>query len=275
MEQRLASGHLYGEMLGQREAAGLVLMETAYSPGLRLPRHSHEHAGFCFVLRGTFDRVYERRTWACGPSSLSFHPSDERHSERFAGEGARLFSIQISQRLLERARDYSIALGDSAVFQGGLPAQLALRLYGEYRRMDDVSPLAIEGLALEIMAEASRRSVGSAERRTPAPRWLRQAVELLHAQFSETPTLSAVAQSVGVHPVHLARTFRQHYRCTVGDYVRRLRVESACRTLSTSDTPLAEVALLAGFSSQSHFSTAFKLHTGMTPAEYRSAFRPR
>lgn len=275
MAPRLPSGHLYGEALGRRETAGFVLMETAYSPGLRLPRHSHEHAGFCFVLRGTFDRAYERRTSACGPSSLSFHPSDERHSERFDGAGARLFSFQISQRVLERARDYSIALDDSAVFRGGVLAQLALRLYGEYRRMDEVSPLSIEGLALEIMAEASRHSVRSREHRRPEPRWLRQAVELLHAQFSEPLTLSAVAQSVGVHPVHLARTFRQRYRCTVGDYVRRLRVESACRALATSDTPLAEVALLAGFSSQSHLSTAFKLNTGMTPAEYRAAFRRR
>lgn len=274
MEPRLPSGHLYGEMLGRHEAAGFVLMETAYAPGLKLPRHSHEHAGFCFVLRGTFDRVYERRTWACGPSSLSFHPSGERHSERFDAVGARLFSIQTSQRLLERARDYSIALDDSAVFRGGRLAQLAVRLYGEYRRMDEVSPLAIEGLAFEIMAEASRRPEWSGRRR-PAPRWLQRAVEILHAHYSETLTLSAVAQSAGVHPVHLARTFRQHYRCTVGDYVRQLRVESACRTLSTSDTPLAEVALLVGFSSQSHLSTAFKLHTGMTPTEYRSAFRPR
>jgi AraC family transcriptional regulator len=211
----------------------------------------------------------------CGPSSLSFHPSGERHSEHFDGAGARLFSIQTSQRLLESVREYSIVLDDSAVFRGGLLAQFALRLYGEYRRMDDVSPLAIEGLALEIMAEASRRFVRLRERQSPAPRWLRQAAEILHAQFSETLTLSALAQSVGVHPVHLARTFRQQYRCTVGDYVRRLRVEAACRALSTSDTPLAEVALLAGFSSQSHLSTTFKQHTGMTPTEYRSAFRPR
>ena len=275
MEQRLPSGHLYGEMLGCREAAGFVLMETVYAPGRKLPPHSHEHAGFCFVLRGTFDRVYERKSWACGPSSLSFHPSDERHSERFDGAGARLFSIQTSQRLLERAREYSVMLDDSAVFRGGLLARLALRLYGEYRRMDDASPLAIEGLAFEIMAEASRRSVRPTERRSPEPRWLRQAVEILRAQFPEAPTLSAVAQSVGVHPVHLARTFRRHYRCTVGDYVRRLRVESACRTLATSDTPLADVALLAGFCSQSHLSTAVKQHTGMTPTEYRTAFRRR
>ena len=275
MAPRLPSGHLYGETLGRRDTAGFVLTETAYSPGLRLPRHSHEHAGFCFVLWGTFDRAYERRTSACGPSSLSFHPADERHSERFGGAGAHLFSFQISQHVLERARDYSIALDDSAVFRGGALAQLALRLYGEYRRMDEVSPLSIEGLALEIMAEASRHSIRTGEQRRPEPRWLRQAVEILHAQFSETPTLSAVAQSVGVHPVHLARTFRQRYRCTVGGYVRRLRVESASRALSTSDTPLAEVALLAGFSSQSHLSTAFKLYTGMTPAEYRDAFRRR
>ena len=275
MGQELPSDHLYGKTLRRREVAGFLLAETAYSPGLMLPRHSHELAGFCFVLKGSVERFYDAKSRVCRPSGLSFIPSGEKHSERFSDAGARLFSIQIVPRWLEHVRDYSAVPDAPAVFGGEVISQLMTRLYAESRRTDEASPLAVEGLALEIMAEASRRPVGSAERRTPAPRWLRQAVELLHAQFSETPTLSAVAQSVGVHPVHLARTFRQHYRCTVGDYVRRLRVESACRTLSTSDTPLAEIALLAGFSSQSHFSTAFKLHTGMTPAEYRSAFRPR
>ncbi|HLK61072.1 MAG TPA: helix-turn-helix domain-containing protein, partial [Chthonomonadaceae bacterium] len=72
---------------------------------------------------------------------------------------------------------------------------------------------------------------------------LRQAQALLHTQFAENLTLSQMAETVGVHPMHLARLFRQHCRCTLGDYVRQLRVDYACRELASSDASLVEIAL--------------------------------
>jgi AraC family transcriptional regulator len=273
MKTKLLSGTSYGETLKSREVAGLVLMETLYSPGLKIPRHSHEHSCFCFVLQGTFTEIYGAKTRACKPLTLTFHPSDEMHSEDFDNAGGRLFSIVVGSPWLERVREHSTALNSSADFHGDFTAWLATRLYYEFQEMDEVSPLAIEGFALEMLAEASRRHAMISERKPL--RWLEQARELLHARFSECLTLAEIAESVGVHPVHLARTFHQRYRCTVGEYIRRLRIEFTCRELSTSGTPLVEIALLAGFSSQSHFSSTFKRLTGMTPAEYRSVFRSR
>jgi AraC family transcriptional regulator len=80
-----------------------------------------------------------------------------------------------------------------------------------------------------------------------------------------------IADLVGVHPVHLASTFRQHYRCTIGEYVRHLRIEFACRMISSSEASLADIALAAGFFDQSHFSKAFKQLTGMTPSQFRTS----
>jgi AraC family transcriptional regulator len=87
------------------------------------------------------------------------------------------------------------------------------------------------------------------------------------------PTLSQLAAEVGVHPIYLARSFRKHYRCTVGEYVRRLRIETACREISVSRKSLSEIATASGFYDQSHFSNAFKRYTGMTPAEFRARVR--
>jgi AraC family transcriptional regulator len=272
MEQTLPYGHLNGKILRRNEAAGFVMLESVYAPGLKVPLHSHEQAGFCFVLRGTFERAYERTSRVCRPASLSFHPAGEKHSERFYHSGAHLFSIQVGPQWLERVREYAVGLDDSAVFDGGLISQLATRLYAESQRIDEVSPLAIEGLTLEIMAEALRR--GEPTER-PTARWLKQARELLHEKFNEPLTLTDVAREVHIHPVHLARVFHHHYRCTVGEYVRQLRVEFTRHELSATDKPLSEIALLAGFSSQSHFSTVFKSHTGLTPAEYRRIVRSR
>jgi AraC family transcriptional regulator len=148
-----------------------------------------------------------------------------------------------------------------------------LRLYNEYRHRDAWSPMAIEGLSLEILAELSRSTAKATDAGTP--RWLEQAKEILAVRLTDAPSLADLANHVGVHPVHLAREFRRRFNCTIGDFIRQLRIESACREIAQADATLCDIALRAGFYDQSHFSNTFKRFTGMTPAAYRAACRPR
>jgi AraC family transcriptional regulator len=273
MSLTLPDGHFYGETLANREVAGFRLTETAYPPRLRLPKHSHERPYFCFILQGVYDEIYGQQGRVCRRSMLVYHPSGEVHSQHFNEAAGRLFRIEVNPAWLERVRETVPILNDSLEFQGGQLPWLAAKLHLEFREMDEVSALAIEGLTLEIVAAASRRSAHVSSR--VPPRWLEQAREMIHARSAERLTLSALAQAVSVHPVYLAREFRRHYRCTVGEYVRRLRIEFACREIIHSDASLVEIASAAGFYDQSHFSKTFKRLTGLTPAQYRAGFRSR
>jgi AraC family transcriptional regulator len=239
-----------------------------------MPRHSHAPAYFSLLLQGGYTERDDRQSRTCQPSALILHPPGSEHAVQFHNARVRIFRVEVKPPWLERVREQATVLDRPAEFQGGWPARLAARLYHEFREMDDAaSPLAIEGIALEILAEAARRQHRAFERQPP--RWLGRVRELLHAQFPEPLTLARVAEAAGVHPVHLAREFRRHYRCTVGEYVRRLRVERACREIAKSDVPLVEIASAAGFYDQSHFSRTFKRLTGLTPAAFRAACRGR
>jgi AraC family transcriptional regulator len=79
-----------------------------------------------------------------------------------------------------------------------------------------------------------------------------------------------VASAIGVHPAYLARVFKAHHGVSVGEYGRRLRLAWAASEIARSDTPLATVAIRAGFADQSHFTRLFKRHVGITPARYRA-----
>ena len=130
--------------------------------------------------------------------------------------------------------------------------------------MDDLSPVVIEGLALEALGLLTRLHRCGAQERG-VPQWLLHAREMVHDQFRQPLGLSAVARAAGVHPVQLARTFRRVHGCTVGEYIRRLRVECAERLLIGSSRSLAEIALAAGFHDQSHLSRAFRSALGVPP----------
>ena len=78
-----------------------------------------------------------------------------------------------------------------------------------------------------------------------------------------------------MHPVTLARAFRTFYGCSVGEYLRRVRVDLAGRWLSDTNLGLAQIALSAGFCDQSHFSNVFRRIIGLTPSRYRREARSR
>jgi AraC family transcriptional regulator len=245
----------------------------SYSPAFTIPRHAHECAFFGFVLEGTYTENYERRSRECNPSSLLFHPEGEVHSEVHENVVVRIFSVEPAPSWLEQVHEHSDILKQPFACQGGPVAHLAVRLYREFREQDALTPIALEGLLLELLATVCRQPTGTATH-TP-PQWLRQARDMLQDQFAENLSLQEIACAVGVHPAHLARSFRQHFHCTVGDYLRNLRIEQSRHVLATSDTPLSEIALDMGYSDQSHFTTAFKRHTGISPGQYRKLFSQR
>jgi AraC family transcriptional regulator len=128
--------------------------------------------------------------------------------------------------------------------------------------------LVIEALALELLAEGVRRGSRPTEH---SPRWLWRVCDLLHEEYRQRLTLDHIAGTVGVHPAHLARAFRQAHGCTVGDYVRSLRIEDACHRLRSSGESLAAIALETGFADQSHFTRTFKRQMGVSPGLFRNA----
>jgi AraC family transcriptional regulator len=256
----------YGLSSPIHQVSGLRLAERTYSPDFQSPSHSHPESYFCLILDGTSRQTYGSKSRVREPLTTAFYPPNEVQSELFGHTGGRIFKVEADSRWLRHFREYSVIREESVDFRGGSVAWLMSKLYYEFRRMDKTSPLVIEGLTLEIIAEASRKSATS---RSRTPRWLEQAKDILHENLADSLTLACIAELVGVHPVYLASAFRRHYHCTIGDYRRRLRVEFACREISKSHSSLAQVALAAGFANQAHFSKVFKRLIGITPAAYR------
>jgi AraC family transcriptional regulator len=267
------SGSGYFLMVRRQEVTSLTLTEALYPHETIEPTHSHSHAYFEVILKGGYTENEQRRTLDYRALSVAYEPVKEPHSSRIHVDGLHNLRIEMDSEWLARIgnsldRPYAHGLETAANFNNGPLAWMGVRLYDEWRKMDAVSSLIIEGCVLEMIAETIRcRTV--ALKRSP-PLWLKEAVDLLHAGFTEPLTLESIAQAVGIHPIYLARAFRQQYQCSVGDYIRRLRIDYACKQIATTETPLAAIALAAGFADQSHFSRVFKQVAGLSPSAFRN-----
>lgn len=254
------------------EVSGLVLTETYRPPGLVLQPHFHEHANIALAVEGSFIETVGTKPYEVNPYSVIFRPAGEKHSNRYGNATARSLIIEVRPQLLAEVRQVTGILDRASYVKAGLISHLALRIFGEFRMLDAVAPLAIQALTLEILVEATRldsRIEGS------PPQWLRQARDVIHEQFADSLSLFSVAEQVGIHAAHLAKLFRKHYGCTVGDYIRRLRLDCAAQLLARSEKTLSTIALAAGFYDQSHFVHLFKLRFGVTPGVFRARLKGR
>lgn len=273
MSIRLAPGCYYGDEVTERALGELRLSERLYGPNEYLERHTHERAYVSFALQGGYTETCGSRAYECAPLGPILHPVGEAHADRFHVSGARVFNIEIAPGWMSHSDVLRRILSRRIVSRDAALPGLIRRIYAEFRGADSVSPLAVEGLSLELLAEMARQPSTVLDR--CPPRWLKQVRDLLEARYLDDWTLAKLAAEAHVHPTHLARAFRRHYRCTVGDFVRMRRLEFARAHLADPDASLGAVALMAGFSDQSHFTRLFKRRFGVTPGQYRASAETR
>jgi len=206
-------------------------------------------------------------TWECTTGGTIFHAPGESHQNRFLESGAHLLVLELQPEFLSGIAGQGIVTDRQHKLISVYCAQLAVRLERMLKLSDPLSALSAEGLCLEILSEALQPCSRGPERASPD--WLPRVHEILHDRYREHLTLTDLAGQVRVHPVHLARAFRKRYTCCIGDFIRKLRVEAACRELLQSDAAIAEIAARTGFTDQSHLTRIMKRHAGVSPAEFR------
>jgi AraC family transcriptional regulator len=246
---------LHGSRVRARQIGAYALTLTRYDRAGSLPLHAHDQAYVTVVLSGAYRELANGVTRDCVAQSIVVHAPGERHSNVFGDRNA--VCLNVHGGTFER----------STVLSPSTASGIAAKLRDEFRRPDHVSAMVVEALMLELFAATARQP--AYER---APSWLRDVRLTIERDFRDTLTLTALAQSVDIHPTHLSRAFRQHYGVTVGEFLRDLRVSYA-RDRLASRAPLQEIALDAGFADQSHFTRTFRRVTGMTPADFRRVSR--
>jgi AraC family transcriptional regulator len=264
---KLEAGKCFGTTSQRREVRGFLLTAKEYESGLRIPFHSHELAHFCLVVKGSYEEKTQGGARDCAASTLIFYPPNTIHCEKHVANG-RHFLIETKAWRWDDVRDFIGKKRSDGYVVGDDALKLATRLYQEFTNSDQFSELAMEAIALELLVGIVREKPESQRR----ARWFTIVEERIAQSLEVSWSLKQLANDAGVHPAHLARVFRQVHGCSVGEHVRKLRVEKACRKIAVSRESLARIALETGFADQSHFSRSFKRVMGVTPSAFQDIY---
>jgi AraC-like DNA-binding protein len=106
-----------------------------------------------------------------------------------------------------------------------------------------------------------------------APGAMRRVREYVETHLSENIDLAVLASVAGFSVFHFAREFKRSAGVTPHHYLVQRRVERAQDMLARTDFNLAEIAVAAGFTDQSHLARQFRQILGVTPREFRWSLR--
>lgn len=220
--------------------------------------------------------IYDGPDWS---GAVTFMPALSERTSSYWDADLRYSSLWISPTILSRL---SIGLrpmplqavinGDDQVV-GTLLRSLRSAL-ATGRRPDTVYVEHLAALALLRMAGPGadlpeERSPGKLDQKSLGP-----VLQYIDANLGSDIRLSCLAALLGLPTDSFARRFRATTGHPPYRYVLRRRLERAAVLLRGADASISEVALATGFSSQSHFTSAFKQLTGTTPSAYRRRHRP-
>ncbi|MGE3467013.1 MAG: helix-turn-helix domain-containing protein [Pyrinomonadaceae bacterium] len=139
-------------------------------------------------------------------------------------------------------------------------------LWQEYLINDEFSPLAVQGIFLQLMAALMREKRSMSIK---SPTWVAKIKELIREQYTGRVSLEALSAKLNIHPVYLSREFPKYFHCSLSEYFRRIKIKEAIGLMSDETRSLTDIAHKCGFSDQSHFSRTFKKMHNLTPSEYR------
>lgn len=258
------TGQFYGTTNETIHLQGVTLTDTEYSQD-RVPWHFHENHYFTFLLEGGMVEGNKKDVYECRGGDLLFHNWQDAHYNIASGRFTRGFHVELSSSWFssfDRTNDVtegSIRLADPRI------KRLMYHIFKEMKLAGDAGQLCIDALLLEILSLLGKSQRLEQGRK---PQWVGRLREMLHAP-QEDWTLTDLAKSLDIHPVHLSRHFSKYFGMTLGDYIRSVRIERALTLLPNEEFSLTDISFECGFADQSHFIRCFKSYYHITPLHYR------
>ncbi|MFC0515381.1 helix-turn-helix transcriptional regulator [Mucilaginibacter angelicae] len=240
-----------------------IRVSTRFCAGNGAGKHEHEHPNLVFILAGGCAEKRQHGTYERKVADLAYLHAGEAHETTFAEIPTRYLSVDIKpvvfaeNHIKEEHLINAINKSPDAKF-------LVLKIYREMLHNDDHTTDSIAMLFYEF-ASISRRI--NPKKKTP--HWITIVNEQLNDNWNKTITLKELSQVAGVNPITISKHFPAYFGCTLGAYMRKLKIAHSLSLIKQEGTLLTQTAHVCNFSDQSHFIRNFRNYTSLSPKQYQ------
>ncbi|MBN8586169.1 MAG: helix-turn-helix transcriptional regulator [Ignavibacteria bacterium] len=265
----LDKGKYYGVPNKVINLGDIVLTDNEYVHK-KVDWHYHENAYFTYLIKGRLQEINKKETFNCNAGTLLFHNCQDAHYNIKPDGFTRGFQLEFSSGWLHK-HDFK-----TENFEGsGIICDIELRnifnnIYIESVLNDNVSAISIEALLTEFFTVMNRQHEIS---NSKLPSWLKTVESILTEETEMPLTLENLSERSGVHPVHISRMFPKYYGTTIGNYIRKIKINKAIDLIFNSELSLTQISAACGFSDQSHFIRVFRAFSKTTPQLFRKTLK--
>ncbi|MGU3376284.1 helix-turn-helix transcriptional regulator [Chryseobacterium sp. M5A1_1a] len=263
----LRNGEYFGQTNDIVNFEGLTITDTEYTHPY-VDWHYHENAYFTFLLQGNMIEGNKKEIYECSAGTLLYHHWEDPHYNIKPDIFTRGFHIEISQSWFDQFDFQKNNTEGSFNIQDPSLKLLVYKIFKENQSRDNAFELSIHQLLLNVFSQFAIHK----DKIEKKPVWVTLINEILHESFTEKLSLAELSATVNIHPIHLSRDFQKYFRCNLGEYIRKLKLNKSLQLLTRQDS-LTDIALECGFADQSHFIRCFKENIGITPLKYRNILR--
>lgn len=262
----LRTGQFFGNTNETKTLGGLTLTDTEYTHE-KVDWHYHENAYFTFLLDGRVLEGNKKEIYHCTAGSLLFHNWQEPHYNIKPKGYTRGFHIEFKPDWFQ---GFDLNISN---LQGSINLynpQLKALMYNVFKESkQDTGSLAVDTLLIELFTMATKNETRLSGK---VPLWVTKIRDLLNDNSAYDWSLQALSIQLDIHPVHLSRDFSRYFGCSIGQYIRTIRVQQSLSMIVKGGSSLTSIALDCGFADQSHFIRTFKTLHQITPFAYRKLF---
>lgn len=266
----------------------LKMWEVSVDGGYRgLREHRHINYEMSLVLEGSGLYHTQNGDRKIGTGDIFIFTSNEPHCiTNIETKKLRLLNLQFSSRVIENIpyldNSYPyLFFNHSNKFDCRTEknkaikiAEKILKIRKEFEEQNAGYSCAVISLIADIFIELIRsHSYYETEESisTGIIKKLEKGIDYINSHYTENITLEIIAEKSNITPNYFSALFKECLNMKLWDYITAKRIEKAQRMLKKTDNELTilDIANECGFNNTANFNRSFKLHTGLTPSQFR------
>ena len=258
---KLTPENYYGSVASGKRLENFHISITTYKNQVEVPLHSHENPYVSLNLGCSYHEIEGNSEIIIQSGEVVYRPSNYEHRNIFSQQNGVCLNIEIIDF---SSSHFKHVFNNVKSKQYDVLMHKVCVAYINNYNFDELDCLIYESLANENEGVSLSNKI---------PNWYRKIIDYINDQYTSPITLALLSEAVNAHPNYISRKFKKINGLTIGEYIRKVRLERAFGSLTQQSSNLTQVSLAHGFYDQSHFSRTFRDTYKSTPKKFTSNYK--